>query len=506
MGVALSTEPSGEVTAGTGVQLSHDLAARLDEAGIRYCHFKSNEHLEEGLLGITDLDVLVDRGSGPDLTRILGGLGFKRFSAPPAADYPGVEDHLGFDAPTGRLIHLHLHFRLTAGERHLKGYRLPWEDHVLATSRVDAASGFRVSDQDVECLLLLVKSALKLGAGARVSSWLGGDRALGGGEAREFAWLLERVDQERVVSLAASLLGEPARPAVRAILDEALTVRRLLALRQRSRPVLDRYRVYSRSEAILRSSWRGATRALITWMTRMPNPPMTVSRTDPRGGVLVAFLGADGSGKSSLTGQLVTWLRWKLDARAVYFGSGEGPSSLLRLPLRAVFRRVRASHDKRASGTPFRDSVPPLAQALWALVLALEKRRRLAKAWQARNRGRIVLCDRYPQNQMMGFTDGPLLHRWQDSRSGMLRALARWEAAPYAWAEAHPPDLVLKLRVTPAIARHRKPEMRLEDVARRERAIAGLNIAAPARIVEVDANRGWDEVLLACKRAIWKEL
>src|SRR5262245_59177195 len=77
-------------TAHTGRQLTRELAARLDEAGIRYCHFKSNQHLEEALQGITDLDVLVDRRAGPKLTEILAGLGCKRFSAPPGGDYPAV--------------------------------------------------------------------------------------------------------------------------------------------------------------------------------------------------------------------------------------------------------------------------------------------------------------------------------------------------------------------------------------------------------------------------------
>ncbi|HEV8479269.1 MAG TPA: hypothetical protein VGR66_00620, partial [Candidatus Eisenbacteria bacterium] len=405
MGVALSSEASGFARVRAGLQLSRDLAARLDEAGIRYCHFKSNQHLEEGLLGITDLDVLVDRRAGTELARILDELDFKRFSAPPAGDYPGVEDHLGFDAPSGRLIHLHLHFRLIVGERHLKGYRLPWEDLVLSTSREDRATGFRVSDPDVECLLLLVKSALKLGATERVLSWLGRG-ATGTNETREFAWLMERVDRDRLMSLGATLLGERAQPALRAILTHGLSPRRLLALREQSRPVLDRYRRYPRVEATARRWWRMAIRGLVSWARKRSNPPMTVSRTDPRGGVVVAFVGADGSGKSTLTRRVVAWLGWKLDARAVYFGSGEGPSSLLRLPLRWMFRRARAAHDKKGNALPFRDSVPSTAKAIWALVLAFEKRRRLTQVWRARNRGQIVFCDRYPQHQIMGFTDG----------------------------------------------------------------------------------------------------
>ena len=38
---------------------SLELFQRFDEAGVDYCHYKSNEHLLEGLAGVTDLDILV---------------------------------------------------------------------------------------------------------------------------------------------------------------------------------------------------------------------------------------------------------------------------------------------------------------------------------------------------------------------------------------------------------------------------------------------------------------
>src|SRR5262245_18086205 len=238
-----------------GLQISQDLAAQLEEPGIRYCHFKSNQHLDEALQGVTDLDVLVDRRAGPRLAQILAELGCKRFSPPPVGDYPAVEDHIGFDASTGRLIDLHLHHRLTAGERYLKGYRLPWEELVLSTSRRDPRSGFRTSDPDMECLLLLVRSALKLGGVERVLSWLGRD-AVKPEEAREFAWLEQRIDHERLVSLGESLLGRPVGRALREIVTAGPSVRRLLRLRQRAKPVLDLCRSYPLAEAMIRRTWR----------------------------------------------------------------------------------------------------------------------------------------------------------------------------------------------------------------------------------------------------------
>jgi thymidylate kinase len=143
---------------------------------------------------------------------------------------------------------------------------------------------------------------------------------------------------------------------------------------------------------------------------------------------------------------------------------------------------------------------------LWALLLALEKRQSLRRAWRARNRGIVMVCDRYPQHQIMGFNDGPLLDRWSRSPSGLLRALARWESIPYRWAEAQPPRLVIKLHVSPEVAVVRKPGMRPDEIQRRNGALASLRYPAGTRVVELDADRPWEAVLLDCKSRVWEIL
>jgi hypothetical protein len=79
--------------------------------------------------------------------RILADTGFRRFMAPPLQAYPAVEDYLGFDHATGRLVHLHLHYQLTLGQRHLKGYRLPWESQLLGTRHFDTRYGLSLCCQ-----------------------------------------------------------------------------------------------------------------------------------------------------------------------------------------------------------------------------------------------------------------------------------------------------------------------------------------------------------------------
>jgi len=509
----------GEAQEPSVLEVVSALTTRLDEAGIRYCQFKSNWHLGQGLRGLTDLDVLVDPSAGSRLTAILGHSGYKRFSAPPGGDYPGVEDYLAMDTTTGRLVHLHLHHQLTTGEPHLKGYRIPWEELMLATRRRDEDTGFFVSDPNVELLFLLARNALKISLIDRIrTSW--GRDPVRDRLAPEIQWLRGRAREDRVVELGESLLGEATGPALREILESGPSLGRMLTLRGRAMPVLRLYRMYPRADASLQR-WRRELQSLHSkFGRRFPALAGAISRTDPRGGVLVAFMGPDGAGKSRLANQIASWLRWKLDARVSYFGSGDGPSSLARWPLKLGLSMAQAlgvwAPGRRGSAGPNGDDPgarspggarePGFARAVWALVLALEKRQTLRRAWRARSRGITVVCDRYPQNQVMGFNDGPLLHGWSRSASGLRRALARWESAPYRWADAHPPRLVIKLHVSPEVAVVRKPGMRAEEIQRRIGALVSLRYATGTRVVDLDADRPWEAVLLDCKTRVWEIL
>jgi hypothetical protein len=60
-------------------------------------------------------------------------------------------------------------------------------------------------------------------------------------------------------------------------------------------------------------------------------------------------------------------------------------------------------------------------------------------------------------SQLSSRTAGPQLAHWRDHRSALLRAAAVYEFATLQAAELTPPDLVLKLHVSPAVALQRRP-------------------------------------------------
>ena len=489
------------------------LFEHLDAAGVPYCHFKSNEHLLEGLAGLTDLDLLVGRREARVAQAALERAGFKRFPSRFASAYPSVEDYLGFDAETGRLVHAHVHYALVAGEKHLKSYQLGFAGDLLATRVADPATGVYTSDSSYEMLLLLLRYSLK----ARLRDALAeplGRPCFGQDARREHAWLRQRLRPGILHQITEQQLGKAAGEVVESLAERPPSVWKLFAFRRRAARALARHRSYGFLERHGLRGLRELTASLGALNRRLLGLPIPLRRTLPAGGLIVAFLGPDGSGKSTLVADVRRWAGWKLDVYAVYFGSGDGPASLLRWPLVLAIRLLRGVRGTRrgpgAGSAPGeaakrRGRISPV-RALWALVLAQEKRSKMRSAVRARNRGMVVICDRYPQAQIMGFNDGPLLSAWMESGSRLKRRLARWEFETYRELARTAPDLVVKMDVPPEVAVRRKPDMRPDEVERRRAAVRQIDYGPASETLSVDGTRPLAEVQLRVRRALWELL
>ena len=494
-----------------------DLFDRLHAAGIRYCHWKSNEHLGATMTGATDIDILVDRAATQKLVRVLADTTFKRFETIARRGYPAIESYLGLDPHTGRLIHFHLHYRLTVGERHLKGYRLPWEETVLATRIWDETSDVYVADPHVELVLLMVRAALKMRLRDRLFAALG--RAyVRGGVLREFRWLTARIKSGRLTEVAGKLVGAQAAALLVTMAGvPEPTARQLHAFQQAILPPLSSFRTYGPVEAWWRR-WLRQWRVPLTSLQRRMGMHVNIRRVVPHGGVLVAFVGSDGSGKSTVTTEITRWLSADVDTVRLYFGNGKGTRSPLRRLLEygaAAVRRANGGRRNTAAGEPAvtrfrrasgRSWIRDWGDLMWVLALARERRRRFRDACRARNMGMVVICDRFPQAQLPGLNDGPWLGHWLQHSSWPRRAAAHRELAAIQLAEVNAPDLVVKLHVPTHIARTRRPNVPPEQLTRKAAEIKTLHYPGATRVVNIDASQPLDQVLLDVKRAVWASL
>ena len=491
-----------EVLVGTALTPS-ELLAHFGRKGIVYCHWKSNSHLAEGLEGLTDLDLLFDRTQIDIIHATFSEAGFKRFVTDRSRFHPGTEDFLGVHPENGTLVHLHVHYEIHTGPRHLKNYRLPWASRILSARVEDPGSGVYTADPAHELLLLVVRAAMKVRARDRLKPILRVDPVPR--ELRvEFDWLITRTSIDVPVDLAEDLLGSHCSRLVASCLESRLDFDDLVRLRSALKTRLGPYTTHGPLNAAVQRSGRE-----LRWLAGSINRkwvkgPYRYARTPASGGLLVAFVGSDGSGKSTAVKSLHRWLGGKVDVMPVYLGSGKGRGSLLRWPLQQMKKVVRRSGRRAESGTNKPERSIAADRVIWALALAREKRRKLRRAGRAREKGLIVVCDRYPQTQTAGVIDGPLLSSWLGSETTIRRLLAEWERRPYTLAGALGPDVVIRFDVPAELARSRRVDVDAETFVRRREVVMDLRFPdARYGLVSIDGDRDLDSVLLDVKQTIW---
>jgi len=501
-----------------GLGIAHHLFETFRRENIRYCQWKSNDRVVEGLAGITDLDILVDRKQYLQVQKALAACGFKRGTAGCGLTFPAKEGYIGFDKATGKLLYIDLHYRLVLGEERLKGYQFPWDDFLLRTRKWDPAARIHVADSNAELLLLLVRAALQISWRDVIRRFLGRKYFSDNWE-RQYHWLKARIDRTRCRDFCVQLLGEDACELFEAMVDKDVRLGQLLQFRRRIRSKLNLFRSYPPIVGGLLLLLRQFYAVLALVNRRYFGRFLPFVRKGPSsGGVFVVFIGLDGSGKSTIARELTSVLSWKFDVFNVYLG-GNGSSSALRWPL-VVVRKILlklgflkpSSNGKLAEFAnqpaierPF-GLFGSVARALWALTLALEKRNKLKAIWRARNQGIIVISDRYPQTQIYGFNDGPLLADWLKSSNRFLRRFATWEMRPYLWANQNPADLVIQLMVPVETAMQRDPTLERHFLERRIAAVASMQFPPETSVIEVDANRPLQEVLRDVSDIVWQHV
>jgi thymidylate kinase len=494
-------DPDGENPEPTALGLVVDLCSRLRSADVSYCHWKSNEALALSASGDNDLDLLVDRRSLQAFLEILAACGFKQARPPRRRQVPGVLHYYGMDAATGKLVHVDAQAQLVLGDDTTKNVHLPMEQAYLASCVQGPL--FPVPRAEFELAVLVVRLALKHGTWDAAAFGLGG---LSAAERRELEYLFRRSDEAVLRGVVDDHLpGVGWRNWSRychALLDDAALPVRLSAGRRVVAGVAGDMRRRPAADTALRCVRR------VDWGIRHYAFGQRNTKRLMAGGRVVAVVGGDGAGKSTLVTSLARWLNGPLDTRVVHMGKPpRSPSTLVvkagvLLARRAGVVRnwlpnypVAAGHD---------GSVPGTSWLLWQLVTAADRRRRHRRARSLAGRGHVVVCDRFPVDQVT-LMDGSRT-RWvpQDRLSPVARRLVAAEQRCYR--AIGDPDLLLVLRVDPETAVGRKRGVDPADFVRPRSAEVFSADWDLTRAVVLDASRPAQDVLSHARRAVWANL
>lgn len=216
---------------------------------------------------------------------------------------------------------------------------------------------------------------------------------------------------------------------------------------------------------------------------------------------VIAVVGCDGSGKSTLTTDLLTHFRSKGSTKLLYLGQSSGniADRIRNLPLigvpfgRYLVRKAERTHNKKTTS-------PDTATTLVIYLLSLWRAYKFWRMLTLSCRGGVVITDRYPQAQAPGFYfDGPGL-RAVNAQSWLARKLAAHEVRLYQWMERHVPALVIRLNIDADTAHARKPDHKLAMLRDKVAVIPTLHFNG-AHILDLDSRDPYEQVLDAALKA-----
>ncbi|WP_294907411.1 hypothetical protein [Tatumella sp. UBA2305] len=217
---------------------------------------------------------------------------------------------------------------------------------------------------------------------------------------------------------------------------------------------------------------------------------------------LIAVVGSDGTGKSTLTNDIVKRLQQQQPTERRYLGliSGEDGDKIKKLPVIGVWleRRLAAKSDKT-------QRMSNQGPALWAAVImygfSLWRASNLRKAVRLAQSGVLVISDRYPQAEISGFYyDGPGIG--VERVTGWLKTrLAEKERELYREMARIRPELILRLDIDVDTALSRKPDHSYEELKDKISQMVRIEYNG-AKIAELDARAAYDQVLSQALQAI----
>lgn len=337
----------------TTSQLVRQLLTSLDEHGIVWCHWKSNDMLAASASGENDLDLLVARADIGRCRALLHQLGFVEAVQRPSRRLPGVLDYHGDDPERDRPIHVHLHGRLVLGDDMTKNYRLPIEGEYLASVRRQGM--FWVPAVEMELIVLVVRLVLKHCSLDALAMLAGG---LSAAEQRELGKLQADADEGEVRRQLSQLLPEVDQRLFDACRDAlAGSTSRWQRVRVGAR--LERALLpYARRRVVLDVPLKSARR--LYWASRQVVAPRSRRKSLAHGGLVVAVRGGGTDERAQLVDELDRRLRRDVAVLPIVYGTS--PRRAARRALRfaaAGGLALTADHPASRGGARMRGVPPP---------------------------------------------------------------------------------------------------------------------------------------------------
>jgi uncharacterized membrane protein YeaQ/YmgE (transglycosylase-associated protein family) len=227
---------------------------------------------------------------------------------------------------------------------------------------------------------------------------------------------------------------------------------------------------------------------------------LQIQPPEPLSGI-IAVVGCDGSGKSTLTSDLLAHFQNEGPCERVYLGQSSGNIATWIKGLPVIGAPVARYLARKAERTHTRKTAAPdLPTALVIYLLSQWRAHKFRRMLQLARSGVTVITDRYPQAEVPGFHfDGPGL---VGAHAGgwLVRRLGAREQNLYQWMAHHVPALVIRLNIDADTAHSRKPDHKLSTLQSKAAMIPTLNFHG-ALVLDLDGRDPYPDVLNAAMEA-----
>ena len=292
---------------------------------VKYCHWKSTDHLEASFMAETDLDVLVSAQSFSIVEPILIKRGFVRCRTPSLRTYPAVEDYVFFDYKLSKWIHFHLHYGLPCGDRWVKSYHLPIEKYLVDKRIFIEKYKMYNIDPISEYLMFIYRMHMKWRNPDNKSSVL-----------KENTFLVNYLSDN---GFDQNIFNEAIK--VHPLYDESQDEyirnwfcknpsKNSFYSRLKFKRFLKKYRGMSEVTFNFLNFLRFYYRVIIEARRRFFNKKNTGRRQLVTGGKLVVFVGMDGAGKTSMIEAVFNQFSKQINVQKVFLGTGRSGAGWIR--------------------------------------------------------------------------------------------------------------------------------------------------------------------------------
>ena len=456
----------------------------LNQSGIRYCHWKSNSHLDLSFQSDCDFDLLIAQADAAKFSKILAHYNFKRKFFSANYVFPGFEDYLGFDESSGKIYHFHVHYKLITGKKFEKNYRFPIEELVLDTSILHPTFPIKVILPELELIFLMVRSLLKFSLDRRtIKRILLHRKKFPPNILNELDYLGNAIDTVKFQELGNNMFAELSWlfREFSSVYPANKSIPWLIVNRHRLLKSLKSLQIYKgRRLNIQRKIRILASKYNLAWLGK--------------GGISIGFVGVDGAGKSTAVAEVSRWLHDSLSVKTFYMGL---PKRNLIWELLRLFYRIF-----KKLGFNFLTNTFNVLKNLYS---ARIKYKTSMIAEMAKNQGNIVLFDRYPLGEIDGLDepiDGPIIEKntfWEKKEKKYYRKM-------------QPVDYLFVLLPNPEDAIRRKSE---HEENHKQNQIKKINQtlinfvtsnSTANFLIPVNTSRSRENVLLDIKKHTWRIL